>query len=357
MTELYNKKNKEQLINDLNSEQFNRITLSFYRYVKLENLLDLRNVLYEEWKKLDVLGRIYIAEEGINAQISVPEHNFNLFKNHLNAHSYFKKMPFKRAVEDNQSFYKLIIKVKKEIVAYNITTEEYDIKNTGKHLNAAQFNKMMEQDNSIVIDMRNHYESEVGKFENAICPDVDTSKELLPETQKILDNHKDDNIMLYCTGGIRCEKASAYLIKKKFKNVFQLKGGIINYAKEVKEKNIESKFKGKNFVFDDRLGERITNDILSNCHQCKNKSDEHTNCANDACHILFIQCTNCKIKYQGCCSKECQNIQSLPIDEQRKLRKENPSKAAPLIHHYRDRLKPKLKEMINKKINDLRKKS
>ena len=349
MTTLYNKRNKEQLIEQLINEKFNRITLSFYKYVKLDNLIDLREQLYSDWKELKILGRIYIAEEGINAQISAPDYNLKKFENNLYTYKQFENVPFKRAVEEKTSFYKLIIKVKKEIVAYGISTEQYDIENTGKHLNAKEFNSMMEKSNSIVIDMRNHYESEVGKFENALCPDIDTSKELLLETKKILKNHKNDNIMLYCTGGIRCEKASSYLIKNKFKNIFQLKGGIVNYAKEIKEQKLKSKFKGKNFVFDDRLGERITNDILSNCHQCTKKCDNHTNCENDACHILFIQCQKCKDIFNGCCSKECQTIKKMPIEKQRKLRKENPEIAAPLIHHYRDRLKPKLKEMIIKK--------
>jgi UPF0176 protein len=211
----------------------------------------------------------------------------------------------------------------------------------------------MDDSNSIIVDMRNHYESEVGKFENAICPDVDTSKELLSETKKILENHKNDNIMLYCTGGIRCEKASSYLRKNKFKNVFQLNGGIINYAKQIKEQNLESKFKGKNFVFDDRLGERITSDVLSNCHQCDEKCDDHINCENDACHLLFIQCKDCAKKFDRCCSNECKKNKSMPIEEQRKLRKLNPESAAPLIHHYRDRLRPRLKEMTIRKNKDL----
>tara|TARA_B100002052_G_scaffold217015_1_gene199015 strand:+ start:16 stop:1077 length:1062 start_codon:yes stop_codon:yes gene_type:complete len=353
MTELYNKKNKEQLIDELNKEEFKRITLSFYKYVKIKNLNELRDQLYESWKKLSILGRIYIAKEGINAQISVPEHNMLKFKKNLNEISFFKYIPFKIALDQKKSFYKLIIKVKSEIVAYGISTNDFDLKKTGTHLDAKKFNEMIDQPDTIVVDMRNHYESEVGKFEKAICPDVDTSKELLKETKKILSKHKENNILLYCTGGIRCEKASSYLIKNKFQNVYQLKGGIINYAKEVKEQNLKSKFKGKNFVFDERLGERITSDILSECHQCNHKSDDHTNCENDACHILFIQCQICKKKYDGCCSIECKEIKALPIEKQRKLRKQNPEIAAPLIHHYKDRLKPKLKEMNKKKSEGL----
>ena len=345
---LHNNKNKHQLIDELNNEAFNRITLSFYKYVKLSNLIELRDELYNQWLELKVLGRIYIAEEGINAQVSIPDYNLKAFKQNLYTYKPFDKIVLKKAIEENISFYKLIIKVKKEIVAYKLLQEDYNMEQTGKHLNAEQFNGMMTRKNSVVVDMRNHYESEIGRFENAICPDVDSSKELLPETKKILEKHKDDNIMLYCTGGIRCEKASSYLIKNKFKNVFQLKGGIVNYAKEIKDKKLKSKFKGKNFVFDDRLGERITNDILSNCHQCETKCDHHTNCENNACHILFIQCDKCTKKYDGCCSKECKKIKKMPIEKQRRLRKMTPEIAAPLIHHYRDRLKPKLNKMLAK---------
>ena len=316
MTALYNKKNKEQLIEQLKKENFDRITLSFYRYVNInKNLDELRDHLYEKWNQINILGRIYIAKEGINAQISIPENKLKKFTNDLNSYKEFKNIELKSAVEEKISFYKLIIKVKNEIVAYKIKKDEYDINKTGKHLDAKEFNELMSQKNSIVVDMRNHYESEVGKFENAICPDVDTSEELLPETKKILQKNKEDNILLYCTGGIRCEKASSYLIKHKFKNVFQLKGGIIQYAHQIKEQKIESKFKGKNFVFDDRLGERITKDILSNCHQCDKSCDKHTNCENDACHLLFIQCKNCNQQYNGCCSKECKEIIKLPIDD------------------------------------------
>ncbi len=349
MAALYNKKNKEQLIQKLNEESFKRVTLSFYRYININNLEDLRDNLYEKWSDMNVLGRVYIAEEGINAQISVPKHNIEKFKKHLNSYKQFKNVELKLAVQDKTSFYKLVIKVKNEIVAYKIKENEYDINKTGIHLNAHDFNELMDKKNSVIVDMRNHYESEVGRFEKAICPDVDTSEELLPETKKLLEKNKEDNILLYCTGGIRCEKASAYLIKNNFKNVYQLKGGIIQYAHQIKEQKIKSKFKGKNFVFDDRLGERITEDILSNCHQCDTSCDNHTNCANDACHLLFIQCDNCKKVYDNCCSKECADIIKLPIEKQRDLRKNKPDVAAPLIHHYRDRLKPKLKDMNAKK--------
>jgi len=210
----------------------------------------------------------------------------------------------------------------------------------GKHLDAEAYNKAISDPNSVLVDMRNYYESEIGKFENAIIPNVETSKELLPKVKKILAGKEDKQILLYCTGGIRCEKASSYLIKNGFKNVNQLEGGIIQYAHEIKEKNIKSKFIGKNFVFDNRLGERITNDIISNCHICNEPCDNHTDCKNDACHILFIQCDSCSNLFNGCCSKDCQNFIKLPFRKQKIYRKD-PSKIVSKTF-FDSRVKPKL---------------
>jgi UPF0176 protein len=192
----------------------------------------------------------------------------------------------------------------------------------GKHLTASEYNIALDRKDSTVVDMRNYYESEIGRFENAIIPDVETSKELLPKVKNLLKGKENKKILLYCTGGIRCEKASSYLIKSGFKDVSQLQGGIIQYANDIKCNDMKSKFRGKNFVFDDRLGERITDDVLSNCHICNESCDDHTDCKNDACHILFIQCEKCKKLFNGCCSKECQDFATLPIEQQKKLRKD-----------------------------------
>ena len=315
---LYNQKNKEDLLDIIKKENFSRITISFYKYIKLKNLKFLRDELYLSWKKLNILGRVYIANEGINAQINIPKNNFSKFKNLLNKDAHFNKIPIKIAIEEGISFYKLSIKIKKEIVAYKIPENEYDLNKTGKHLNYREYNKAI-NDGAIVIDVRNHYESEVGKFETAITPDVDRSEDLLPEIKNMLNGKKNNKILLYCTGGIRCEKASSYLIHHGFKDVNQLKGGIIQYSHDVKKNNDENKFKGKNYVFDNRLGERITDDILSFCHQCKSPSDEHINCINQACHILFIQCKKCNKKYNSCCSKECKDFIKFPKLKQKEL--------------------------------------
>ena len=319
---LYNQKDRSQLKAELTAENFPRITCSFYRYVNIDNPNTLRDKLYKEWIELNVLGRVYIAEEGINAQISIPESKFDTFIGLLNKRDYLADMPIKHAVEAGQSFIKLAIRVKKEIVAYNIPEDEYNMNQVGNHLNASEFNEALDNPDAVVVDMRNYYESEVGHFNNAILPDVERSQELLPEVRKLLQNNKNKEVLLYCTGGIRCEKASSYLLHHGYKDVKQLKGGIIQYAHDVKAKNLHSKFIGSNFVFDQRLEERITDDIISQCHQCGNSCDTHTDCLNQACHILFIQCEKCKKYFDGCCSMKCKEFAALPLDKQKILRKD-----------------------------------
>jgi len=319
---LYNEKSKEDLLKELELESFQRLTCSFYRYVNINNPNDFRDVLYEEWSKLKIFGRVYLSNEGINAQISCPQHNWRPFNQKLNLHKIFKEIPKKFAVEEGNSFHKLVIKVKDEIVSYRINEKEFDMNVVGKHLSPKEFNLAMSRPESIVVDMRNYYECEVGRFKGAISPNVETSRELLPEIKRLLKGKEEYEIIMYCTGGIRCEKASSYLIHHGFKNINQLNGGIINYAHHVRKNNLESKFIGKNFVFDARLGERITDDVISNCHQCGETSDNHIDCNNDACHILFIQCSKCMDKYEQCCSIECMEFNRLPLEKQRILRKD-----------------------------------
>lgn len=321
-----------QLYNNLSAEERallieeagkKRLTLSFYAYAKIEDPKKFRDELFIAWNALDALGRIYVAHEGINAQMSIPEENFENFRKTLDVYPFMKGIRLNLAVDqDDYSFLKLTIKVRNKIVADGLNDETFDVTNKGIHLKAQEFNDLLDDPNTIVVDFRNHYESEVGHFKGAITPDVETFRESLPIINEQLQNHKEDkNLLMYCTGGIRCEKASAYFKHQGFKNVYQLEGGIIEYMRQIKEENIESKFIGKNFVFDHRLGERITDDIVSQCHQCGKPCDTHTNCANDACHLLFIQCDDCKAAMENCCSSECQEIIHLPAAEQIKLRK------------------------------------
>ena len=335
---LFNRKNKYQLIHSLDKEQFARTTCSFYRYIKINDLINIRNQLYTKLIELHCLGRIYIAREGINAQVSVPTPHWDEFIYILDSFTEFNNLHIKPAVTHSKySFIKLIVKVKKKIVADGLDDDLLIPFNVDNYLSAAEFNEAMDDPQSIVVDMRNYYESEVGHFNDAICPDADTFKDILPLVKKILN--AKNKLLLYCTGGIRCEKASAYLKSHNFEDVYQLEGGIISYFHQVKEKNLECKFKGKNFVFDARMGENITDDIISKCHQCEAPSNRHTNCNNQACHILFIQCEQCNVNYNSCCSKECSEIAAKPLDEQRVLRKE-PIKAGPL-RQYQKSNKPR----------------
>ena len=318
---MFNKLSKSECLDILNKEDFSRKTVSFYRYVILKDLSDFRDELYKNWNKLAVLGRIYIAKEGINAQLSVPEHHWEEFIENINSYKQFQGVPFKFALEDNgKSFFKLTVKIRDQIVADGLSSDQYDVTNVGKHLSAKEWNKSM-ANGAVVVDMRNHYESEIGKFKGAICPQVETFKEELPLVREMLQGKEKEQILLYCTGGIRCEKTSAYLKHYGFENVNQLYGGIINYVRELNEdKDLENKFQGRNFVFDERRSEKVSKDIISSCHQCGEKCDTHVNCKNVNCNLLFLQCASCKEKYENCCSIDCVKVLKLPEEDRKRLR-------------------------------------
>ena len=321
--QLYNTLSAEERAELIEQAGENRLTLSFYAYAKIENPQQFRDDLFLAWDALDALGRTYVAHEGINAQMSVPASKFEAFRDTLEVYDFMKGIRLNVAVEqDDLSFLKLTVKVRNKIVADGLNDSTFDVTNKGIHLRAKEFNQLLEDPNTVVVDFRNHYESEVGHFVGAITPDVDTFRESLPIIKDQLEEIKEEkNLLMYCTGGIRCEKASAYFKHHGFKNVYQLEGGIIEYTRQVKDEGLESKFIGKNFVFDHRLGERITDDVIANCHQCGKPCDVHVNCANEACHLLFIQCDDCAEQMHGCCSTACLDIIQLPEEEQKRLRK------------------------------------
>ncbi len=336
MAGLYNRISQVELKQRLYEETTYRITVSFYHYFFIENPVAFRDQLYLGLNELHVFGRIYIAHEGINAQVSVPEENFEGFKKFLYSFEPLNNLRLNIAVDNDaclpsrggngktgqgKSFWVLKIKVRDKIVADGISDTSFDMANKGQYVTADKFNELTNKEDTIVVDMRNHYEYEVGHFENAIEIPSDTFREQLPMAAEMLDDKKDKTIIMYCTGGIRCEKASAYMLHRGFKNVFHLEGGIINYANTIKEENLANKFHGKNFVFDDRLGERVTDEIIAKCHQCGQPADTHTNCQNEACHLLFIQCAECANKYNSCCSPACMEVKELPEEMQKELRK------------------------------------
>jgi len=319
---LFNKLSPEQLQAKLDAEDFKRVTVSFYRYVIINEPQEMRDELYRKWNARNCLGRIYIAREGINAQMNVPEHEWEAFVEELHSVPEFENIPFKIAVEDDgRSFLKLIIKVRNRIVADGLPDDEYDVTDVGNHLTAKQWNEALSTENTVVVDMRNHYESEIGHFEGAITPEAETFRDELPEVLDLLQGKEDQKVLLYCTGGIRCEKASAFLKHHGFKDVNQLHGGIIDYARQLKFEGLPNKYHGKNFVFDERLGERISDEIISHCHQCGKPCDHQVNCANKMCNLLFIQCDECAAEYDHCCSDDCSEIAALPEEKQKEIRK------------------------------------
>ena len=344
MAVLHNRISNEELKKRLMEETEPRTTISFYKYFPIQNPQEFRDHLYKHLYNLKVFGRIYVAKEGINAQASVPQSNFEALKNFLYSIEQLNGIRLNVAVDDDgKSFWVLRVKVRDKIVADGIDDPFFSMDNKGKYVSAEKMNELLKDSSTLVVDFRNHYEYEVGHFENAIEIPSDTFREQLPMAADMLKDKADKNIIMYCTGGIRCEKASAYMLHKGLKNVFHLEGGIINYAREIKEKGLESKFTGKNFVFDERLGERVTEHIISHCHQCGKPCDTHTNCKNDGCHLLFIQCEECAKKYDGCCSIECRETIHMPLERQKEIRK-GIDKGRNIFNKSKARLRPRLNE-------------
>ncbi|MEP6748130.1 MAG: rhodanese-related sulfurtransferase [Bacteroidota bacterium] len=352
MAVLHNRVSQKELKERLYQEAEPRTTMSFYQYFPVADPKVFRDDLYKALEVIKVFGRIYVAHEGINAQLSVPQSNFEQLKTYLYSIKALNDVRLNIAVDDDgKSFWVLKIKVRDKIVADGIQDDSFSMERKGKYVNATQMNDLLQDKNTIVVDMRNHYEYEVGHFEHALEVPSDTFREQLPMAVDMLKEEKEKNIIMYCTGGIRCEKASAYMLHNGFKNVFHLEGGIINYAQQIKDAELESKFIGKNFVFDDRLGERITEDIIAKCHQCGKPADTHTNCKNDGCHLLFIQCADCTIQYDGCCSVECQTVYNMPLEEQKEMRK-GLDKGMMIFNKSRHRLRPTIEEAKEQRRNN-----
>jgi len=344
MAALHNRISQKELKQRLLEETEFRTTISFYHYFPVADPAFMRDELYLNLSALQVFGRIYVAAEGINAQISVPQSRFDALKDYLYSIPPLNGIRLNVAVDDDgKSFWVLKIKVRDKIVADGIDDPSFDMENRGRYVGAEELNQLIDDPETIMVDMRNHYEYEVGHFERAIEIPSDTFRDQLPMAVDLLKDARDKNIIMYCTGGIRCEKASAFMLHNGFKNVFHLEGGIINYANQVREKGLQSRFHGKNFVFDNRLGERITEEVIAKCHQCGTAADTHTNCANEACHLLFIQCDACREKYAGTCSPECHEFVQLPEEEQ-KLKRKGIDKGRNIFNKSRARLRPRLGE-------------
>ena len=346
---LVNKLSREELQAKLETEGFDRITLSFYKYVIIENPQELRDELFEQWSSWGCLGRIYVSNEGINAQMNIPQQHWGDFEKAIRSNRFFHDVPFKIAVTDKtegKSFLKLKVKVRKQIVADGLQPGDYDVTNVGQHLDAKSWNEAVEKEDSVVVDMRNHYESEIGHFEGAVLPDTETFRDELPMVLEKLKGQEDRKVLLYCTGGIRCEKTSAYLKHHGFNDVNQLHGGIIDYARQIDQEDLPNKFHGVNFVFDARLGEEISQEVISECHQCGQPSARHTNCINKACNLLFIQCEACQIKHEACCTPQCIEVIHAPEEEQIEIRRK-----AKETKRYHKHSKVNLRDAFSKEVD------
>ncbi len=351
MSELRNRLSKKELKEKIQEDATPRNTLSFYKYFPIAQTQEFRDALFLNFDQLGVYGRVYLAAEGINAQINVPTENLEKLREYIYSIPELNKLRLNIAFDDNnKAFYVLKVKVRKKIVADGIEIEDFNPSDKGTYLKAKQFNELAKDNETVIVDMRNHYEYEVGHFKNAIEVPSDTFRDQLPMAEEMLQDKKNKNIIMYCTGGIRCEKASAYLKYKGFKNVYHVEGGIINYANQAKELGLENYFVGRNFVFDDRMAERISDDVIASCHQCGAPHDLHTNCANSGCHLLFLQCDTCKENMQNCCSQECMDILQLPEDEQKKIR-QGKDRGIMIFNKSKDALKEKFEQGTKKDLN------
>ena len=317
--------------------------LSFYRFEDIPSPEDFSQQLFELWKPFKTSGRVYVAKEGINAQMAVPSNVLENFRQACLTLPIFQdlylnidhRMP-SAEFEASQPFKALHIRVRDQIVADGFDTS-LDWKKSGREINSTLWNAGLADPDALVLDCRNSYESDVGIFEGAVPLNTTFFRESWDALDAILENVPQDKpILTYCTGGIRCVKINAYLEQKKgFTNVSRLAGGIISYVKELQQpsssspeeegsqtvveediasihlqRDVErSKFKGVNYVFDERMGSRVTKDVLTACETCGEGFDIYTNCANTDCHIRFIQCSACSDRYSGCCCLSCQQAQ------------------------------------------------
>jgi len=273
----------------------NYSVITFYKYEKIAHPEDLRDNLRLLCEELNLLGRILIGKEGINVGISGKKEDIIKFK--LEICKVFEDLTFRKHSCKKNSYHKLVVRSRNQVVKF---VKGVDLSKTGRHIEPSELKSMIDNNEDFVLlDARNDYEFDIGKFKCAKTLSIKNFREF-PKESKSLDKNK--KIVMYCTGGIRCEKASAYLKEEGFKDVNQLQGGIINYLEQFNDGN----FEGNLFVFDDRLV-AYDNDSISSCYYCESSSNDYINCHNMDCDKLFICCRNCQVKMSKTCSKDCKN--------------------------------------------------
>jgi UPF0176 protein len=304
--------------------------IAFYCITKIDDPHKLIEDHRKFFENLDVMCRIYISEEGINSQMSASPMASIVYQEWLKQYPMFKNIEFKIHKWHEHCFPRQQIKYRKQLVALDAPV---DFGYRANHCSSEEWKQMLENkdENTIVIDVRNRYESKVGYFEGSELPQVDTTREFVKYTQDLKEKIDPKNTKVYmcCTGGIRCELYSAYMAKEGFDNIKQLDGGIIKYGLEQGNKH----WKGKLFVFDDRMVVPISDDpceMVGTCHFCGCASDAYYNCANIDCNELFLSCPECIEIKKGACCPSCESAPRLrPFD------KKNGSKPFKKAHHYR----------------------
>ena len=272
--------------------------ISFYKYTNIVRPEKLVEQLKEKCQELGLNGRILIAKEGINGAISGKTSNIEKFKKKVKQIRSFSNLTFREQDYPEQTYHKLVVKLRDEIVHFG---KKVNLKKTGKHISPKNLKLWLDNKMDItVLDVRNQYETKVGKFKDALTLPIENFRDF-PKASKKLTKFRDKKIVMYCTGGVRCEKASAFLKEKWFKDIYQLEGGIINFV----NKYPDTYFEGSCFVFDDRLVSRVSSNKTSNCEICGNKSDEILNCFNLDCDKLFVSCKKCQGKMNSTCSDKC----------------------------------------------------
>lgn len=284
----------------------NKILL-FYKYVAIQYPKQIMKWQQQICQERALLGRILISHEGINGTLGGSAQNIDEYIRLMLAHELFGEIDFKESTGSPECFPRLSVKVRNEAVSLGIPYDQLTPRTGGQHLTPEETHQLLtdKPEDLIILDARNNYEWEIGRFENALLPDIQNFRDLPQYLDENLDQFKDKQVLMYCTGGIRCERATAYLNEKNVaKKVYQIKGGIVRYA----EQYPDGFFRGKNYVFDGRIAVKINNDILGSCTLCTQPCDDYHNCLNASCNKHFICCADCINTYNKTCSQNCKML-------------------------------------------------
>lgn len=284
----------------------NKIIL-FYKYIAIEYPKQVMKWQREICQKLGLVGRILISHEGINGTLAGSVENLEEYKKLMSAHELFGEIDFKESPGGPECFPRLMVKIRPEAVALGIPYDKLTPRQGGQHLTPTETHQLLTENpkDLVILDTRNDYEWAIGRFTNAITPDIKNFRDLPKYLDENLDTFKDKQVLMYCTGGIRCERATAYLNEKNIaKKVYQIRGGIHRYVEEYPD----GFFRGKNYVFDGRIAVKINDDVLGSCALCAQPCDDYHNCHNAMCNKHFICCDSCIQKYEKTCSEHCKTL-------------------------------------------------